>query len=172
VKRSIDDITDDISIGLIVIIPLILITKVLVDGPRGGGSWGFWGSVFIVVFMGIVGALGGCIIGFIVTLVIISIDRLVHVFKKDVIEQGKDVIEQGIDKDQEEETPQRRRSIPKSVQREVWRRDQGRCVSCGSRENLEYDHIIPVSKGGANTVRNIQLLCEHCNRSKHNKIGG
>ena len=61
-------------------------------------------------------------------------------------------------------------SIPSEVKREVWRRDQGKCSKCGSRENLEYDHIIPVSKGGSNTVRNIELLCQNCNRSKSNKI--
>jgi hypothetical protein len=59
-----------------------------------------------------------------------------------------------------------RASIPRHVQREVWRRDQGRCVVCGTQERLEFDHIIPVSKGGANTVRNIELRCEHHNRSK------
>ena len=53
----------------------------------------------------------------------------------------------------------------------VWRRDEGKCVECGSNENLEFDHIIPHSKGGANTYRNIQLLCEYCNRSKSAKIG-
>jgi len=62
------------------------------------------------------------------------------------------------------------RHIPKNVKREVWRRDQGRCVDCGSNEKLEYDHIIPFSKGGSNTERNIQLLCESCNRKKHNNI--
>jgi 5-methylcytosine-specific restriction endonuclease McrA len=64
-----------------------------------------------------------------------------------------------------------RRSIPKEVKREVWRRDQGRCMTCGSRENLEFDHIIPLSKGGANTVRNLQLLCQNCNREKSDNIG-
>lgn len=62
------------------------------------------------------------------------------------------------------------RHIPSHVRREVWRRDQGRCVSCGGRHNLEYDHIIPVSKGGGNTARNIELLCEECNRRKSDKI--
>jgi len=60
--------------------------------------------------------------------------------------------------------------IPESVRIEVWRRDGGKCVRCGSRERLEYDHIIPISKGGSNTARNIELLCEKCNRSKSNNI--
>jgi hypothetical protein len=64
----------------------------------------------------------------------------------------------------------RRRTIPKHVKQEVWQRDQGTCVECGSKERLEYDHIIPVSKGGANTMRNIQLLCEDCNRAKGARI--
>lgn len=62
------------------------------------------------------------------------------------------------------------RYISKSVRREVWRRDRGRCVECGSRVNLEYDHIIPFSKGGSNTGRNIQLLCQDCNRKKYNNL--
>lgn len=63
-----------------------------------------------------------------------------------------------------------RERIPENVRTEVWRRDEGKCQRCGSNERLEYDHIIPVSKGGSNTVRNIQLLCEHCNRSKHGNL--
>ena len=63
-----------------------------------------------------------------------------------------------------------RTTIPKNVKMEVWQRDGGKCVQCGSNENLEYDHIIPFSKGGANTTRNLQLLCESCNRSKGAKI--
>lgn len=62
------------------------------------------------------------------------------------------------------------RHIPSNVRREVWRRDQGRCVKCESREKLEFDHIIPVSKGGSNTARNVELLCQDCNRRKSNKI--
>jgi Holliday junction DNA helicase RuvB subunit len=63
-----------------------------------------------------------------------------------------------------------RASIPSEVRREVWRRDGGKCVRCGSRERLEYDHIIPVTRGGSNTARNIELLCETCNRAKSDLI--
>jgi hypothetical protein len=63
-----------------------------------------------------------------------------------------------------------RQPIPSSVRREVWRRDEGKCARCGSRDKLEYDHIVPVAKGGSNTARNIELLCESCNRSKSASI--
>jgi hypothetical protein len=69
------------------------------------------------------------------------------------------------------ESKHKRHSVPKKVQDRVWNRDGGKCVECRSNENLEFDHIIPVSKGGANTYRNIQLLCGTCNRSKSDKIG-
>jgi hypothetical protein len=60
--------------------------------------------------------------------------------------------------------------IPENVRIEVWRRDGGKCARCGSRERLEYDHIVPISKGGSNTARNIELLCEDCNRRKSNNV--
>jgi hypothetical protein len=59
-----------------------------------------------------------------------------------------------------------REAIPEGVRHEVWRRDQGKCVDCGSRERLEFDHIIQISRGGSNTARNIELRCEVCNRKK------
>jgi hypothetical protein len=59
-----------------------------------------------------------------------------------------------------------RAPIPDEVKLFVWQRDGGRCVKCGSNQRLEFDHVIPVAMGGANTARNLQLLCETCNRSK------
>lgn len=63
------------------------------------------------------------------------------------------------------------RGIPSAVKDAVWRRDSGRCVQCGSQIALEFDHIIPFSKGGASTYRNVQLLCQACNRAKAGAIG-
>jgi hypothetical protein len=63
-------------------------------------------------------------------------------------------------------SPNAREPIPDSVRLFVWQRDQGQCVKCGQRDKLEFDHIIPVSLGGSSTERNVQLLCENCNRAK------
>lgn len=65
----------------------------------------------------------------------------------------------------------KRPPIPREVVDAVYRRDGGRCVYCGSTEDLQLDHIIPFSKGGATTVGNLQLLCAKCNREKSNHIG-
>lgn len=62
------------------------------------------------------------------------------------------------------------RHIPQDVKIAVWQRDQGKCVQCGATSYLEFDHIIPHSKGGANTVGNVQLLCRKCNLTKSDSI--
>jgi 5-methylcytosine-specific restriction endonuclease McrA len=67
--------------------------------------------------------------------------------------------------------PRLRTAIPTDVRRAVWARDGGVCAKCGSRERLEFDHIIPVSQGGSTTERNLELLCETCNRVKADQLG-
>ncbi|RLG25894.1 hypothetical protein DRN85_04550 [Methanosarcinales archaeon] len=62
------------------------------------------------------------------------------------------------------------RYIPSEVRIKVWLRDDGKCKRCGIKEDLEFDHIIPVSKGGSNTDNNIELLCKSCNRKKSDRI--
>jgi hypothetical protein len=56
--------------------------------------------------------------------------------------------------------------IAEEIRLAVWRRDAGRCVSCGSKQRLQFDHVIPVALGGAGTVENLQLLCAACNGAK------
>lgn len=70
---------------------------------------------------------------------------------------------------QPQATNQRGR-ITRDMQKIVYDRDGGQCVECGSTFNLQYDHIIPVTMGGATTVENLQLLCAACNQSKGGRI--
>ncbi len=67
-------------------------------------------------------------------------------------------------------TTEERRRISKDVRQLVWTRDEGQCVQCGATDYLEYDHLIPVSKGGSNSANNIQLLCRRCNSEKSDSI--
>ena len=56
--------------------------------------------------------------------------------------------------------------ISQEVKELVLARDNGRCAVCQGDEDLDYDHIVPILKGGANTSRNIQLLCRKCRINK------
>lgn len=48
--------------------------------------------------------------------------------------------------------------------------NNSKCCICNSKENLQIDHIVPISKGGRNIESNIQILCFSCNREKSNKL--
>ena len=63
------------------------------------------------------------------------------------------------------------RVIPSAVKLEVWKRDKGCCVKCGSNQNLHFDHVIPYSLGGSSkAIENIQILCAKHNLEKHDRI--
>lgn len=65
----------------------------------------------------------------------------------------------------------KRPPIPQDVKDVVYNRDNGICVICGARDDLQFDHIIPFSKGGATSIENLQILCQKCNLEKSNHIG-
>ncbi len=61
----------------------------------------------------------------------------------------------------------RTRSIPAEVRRQVVQRDGGSCTwigdggrRCGSRYQVEVDHVHPFELGGASTLSNLRLLCK------------
>lgn len=62
----------------------------------------------------------------------------------------------------------RRVAIPRKVRQRVLSR--GRCGECDSPENLEVDHIVPVSRGGTNEESNLQPLCRSCNSTKRARL--
>ncbi|MQY20563.1 HNH endonuclease [Nocardia macrotermitis] len=58
------------------------------------------------------------------------------------------------------------RAIPPEIKAQVWHRDGGACIECGATHYLEFDHVIPLSRGGATSAGNLQVLCRSCNRDK------
>lgn len=82
-----------------------------------------------------------------------------------------ELVNEPVTQEKQEDELDHGRIIPSEVKLAVWKRDKGKCVICGSSENLHFDHIIPYSKGGSSLVaENIQLLCAKHNLAKHDKI--
>jgi hypothetical protein len=70
-----------------------------------------------------------------------------------------------------EEIIPHKRLIPTEVKVEVWNRDKGQCVECGSKENLHFDHDLAYSKGGTSlTAKNVKILCMKHNLRKGDKL--
>jgi 5-methylcytosine-specific restriction endonuclease McrA len=64
------------------------------------------------------------------------------------------------------------RYIAREVKVAVWKRDGGQCAfvgesghRCECRTWLQFDHIVPLARGGTSTVENLRLLC-----STHNQF--
>ena len=62
------------------------------------------------------------------------------------------------------------RHIPRDVRQRVWQRCGGKCADCGANDYLEFDHVVPVARGGSNSDLNVQLLCRRCNLKKSDFI--
>lgn len=76
-----------------------------------------------------------------------------------------------IENKEEQEDFEFSRRIPTEIKRLAWERDEGKCITCGSDQDLHFDHIIPFSKGGSSRdENNIQILCSKHNLSKSDKI--
>lgn len=58
-----------------------------------------------------------------------------------------------------------KRSYSQSKKNYVINRDGGKCLLCDATENLTMQHILPYSKGGETSSRNMVTLCEKCNQS-------
>lgn len=58
------------------------------------------------------------------------------------------------------------REVSGAVKQAVKRRDKFKCVKCGSRNDLEVDHIVSDAKGGSNAMSNLQTLCKLCHSMK------
>lgn len=74
------------------------------------------------------------------------------------------------------ESPAKRRNIPRSLREQVLKRDNYTCLYCGEQgtqtldpDGLPWhlDHLHPVSKGGTNHPSNLVASCRSCNLVKH-----
>lgn len=59
----------------------------------------------------------------------------------------------------------------KQVQ-ELYARQRGKCYYCGKKVGKKYhvDHVVPLSRGGADTMDNAAIACPHCNVVKSDKL--
>lgn len=65
----------------------------------------------------------------------------------------------------------KRISFPQEVKDEVFRQSGGYCAICGGKlykQNMSVDHIVPLSRGGTNTLTNLRATHEGCNYLKGN----
>jgi hypothetical protein len=65
------------------------------------------------------------------------------------------------------------RYIPPKMKMKIARRDNYTCQICGKNlkdDDLEFDHLIPISLGGSSEEHNIRLVCFECNRKKRDNV--
>ncbi len=65
--------------------------------------------------------------------------------------------------------PTERATWPRGLKQQLMRRQANTCVYCAYRRtaaSLEIDHMVPVVRGGANDVSNLQVICRPCNQRK------
>jgi hypothetical protein len=137
---------------------------------KSGTAWGWWVlalSPFLLVFL-VVQAGDSSVLAFVYFYSIVGFD--VWVVARMVTNRRADntrgtnpqsTTARGVP------IPKRSRTIPQDVKIAVSVRDGGKCRICGSTKDLQYDHIIPWSRGGSSTdPDNIQLLCGYHNRLK------
>jgi hypothetical protein len=60
--------------------------------------------------------------------------------------------------------------VPDPLHLDVWSRDRGRCVDCGSSERVNFDTILASAERRPDTPRNFELRCQKCrDRREHNQ---
>ena len=105
----------------------------------------------------------------------------------DVLRRGLQMLVQALrkarfaetDRPRRAEAPANARHVPAHVKREVAERDGHQCAyvsddgkRCSERTGLQYDHVIPIARGGQSTVENTRLLCGQHNQLEAERVFG
>lgn len=64
------------------------------------------------------------------------------------------------------------RTFKDKVKKAIWEKQNHKCAICGKEFDFEFmegDHIKPWREGGRTDIKNCQMLCRQCNRSKGSK---
>lgn len=72
-------------------------------------------------------------------------------------------------------TPCRPRTVPPLTNSALFRRDLQLCMYCGEKtpeRELTRDHVVPRSRGGADTWTNVVAACRRCNQRKGSRLPG
>lgn len=69
----------------------------------------------------------------------------------------------------------KRKQLSKSLRIKIFERDNYECQLCytnliDKKDLRVIDHKIPLSKGGSNSISNLWLLCNDCDKRKKNKV--
>jgi hypothetical protein len=106
-----------------------------------------------------------------------ELDLMRHVDKSDAIRRAYELI---IQVQEQRSQPRKRRPKARNevaaryekILVALGRRDGFACVHCRAVDDLQIDHILPVSLGGTSDMLNLQILCKSCNTRKGNKLPG
>jgi hypothetical protein len=63
----------------------------------------------------------------------------------------------------------KRKQIDDTILAAILQRDKN-CCFCGADDELQFDHILPVSHGGNNEIENLRILCRACNSKRGNLV--
>jgi hypothetical protein len=106
-----------------------------------------------------------------------ELDMMRHIDKSETIRRAYDLIIQFHETHTQarKPRPKARKEVAARYEKilvALGRRDGFACTNCRAVEDLQIDHILPVSRGGTSDLVNLQILCKPCNKRKGNKLPG